>query len=316
MSERQNTPDLKITESITTNLYGLFVDDLPFHTGEVFSHEDINRKIQALRDRHTPAAIKAALKREIVGSVIRIVPFAIGLYRPRLVPPEELIGASYEVIERATVRYQPGRSDASFFGYTLRCLERKFQTISHEFRNSLRPMELSVKADRMSITLRRNWEAFCQVNGREPTQTELLEMSSDGDYPESTLRSLANISIRQPFVPIGSTVTNGRVADDLGVLQGKIEETLRDSDDVDDSNIHRQGFRKQLFMSFRDFDPLEKQIFRLYFGFDDEQECEDSYTRVARKVGLTREEVRGHMAKIMRKLRHPGRVAMLRDYLY
>ena len=59
--------------------------------------------------------------------------------------------------------------------------------------------------------------------------------------------------------------------------------------------------------------PREARIIRLRFGLD----CDRPYTleEVGQKFGLTRERIRQIEGKALRRLRHPHKVRMLKEYL-
>ena len=70
---------------------------------------------------------------------------------------------------------------------------------------------------------------------------------------------------------------------------------------------------EQLSAVLRTLTPREEQVLKLRFGL------EDGRTRTLEEVGrefnITRERIRQIEAKALRKLRHPSRSKLLRDYL-
>ena len=71
--------------------------------------------------------------------------------------------------------------------------------------------------------------------------------------------------------------------------------------------------REQLDVVLSTLPPREREVLRMRFGLD------DGYSLTLEEVGLyfdvTRERIRQIEAKALRRLRHPKRSRMLKDYL-
>jgi RNA polymerase primary sigma factor len=77
--------------------------------------------------------------------------------------------------------------------------------------------------------------------------------------------------------------------------------------------VYQQMLHERVEEVLATLSPREARILRLRFGLDDDH----PYTleEVGRKFGLTRERIRQIEGKALRRLRHPRRARLLREYL-
>jgi RNA polymerase primary sigma factor len=77
--------------------------------------------------------------------------------------------------------------------------------------------------------------------------------------------------------------------------------------------VYQQMLRERVNEVLSTLSPREARILRLRFGLDNDR----PYTleEVGQKFGLTRERIRQIEGKALRRLRHPRRARMLREYL-
>src|ERR1035437_352759 len=140
-----------------------------------------------------------------------------------------------------------------------------------------------------------------QQLGREPT---LEEVAAEMDMP---LERVAEIK-RTPPEPLSLEAPVGE------------EESSHPGDFVPDEEeeapleiASNQVLREQLMRVLNTLNEREREVLKLRFGL------EDGYSRTLEEVGhifeVTRERIRQIEAKALKKLRHPGRSRLLRDYL-
>jgi RNA polymerase primary sigma factor len=74
-----------------------------------------------------------------------------------------------------------------------------------------------------------------------------------------------------------------------------------------------QLLREQVEDALDSLSGRERRVLQLRFGLDDGRQR--TLEEVGREFGVTRERIRQIEAKALRKLRHPSRSKLLRDYL-
>ena len=137
--------------------------------------------------------------------------------------------------------------------------------------------------------------------GRPPTVEELSgEMGLEPDKVQWMLKvSWTPISLESP------------VGDDEEAEFGMFIED--DTSPPPSQVVYQQMLRERVEEVLETLSPREARILRLRFGLDDNQ----PYTleEVGQRFGLTRERIRQIEGKALRRLRHPRRARMLREYL-
>ena len=76
----------------------------------------------------------------------------------------------------------------------------------------------------------------------------------------------------------------------------------------------RQLLRRELLHVLKSLTPREERVITLRFGLEDGRAR--TLEELGKEFNVTRERVRQIEAKALRKLRHPSRAKLLRDYLY
>ena len=143
---------------------------------------------------------------------------------------------------------------------------------------------------------------------------------------------------RQLVQELGREPTDEEIANEMGVEEGKIKGLRRISQDPialetkigedDDSALidfiedeksekpHEKTtttlLKEQLMSILDSLDPREEMVIRLRFGMDDGHPR--TLEEVGREFNVTRERIRQIEAKAIRKLRHPKKSSILREY--
>ena len=175
------------------------------------------------------------------------------------------------------------------------------QAITRAIADQARTIRIPVHMVETINRLMRTSRRLQQELGREPTSEEIaLEM----EMPPERVREILKIS-QEPisiWTPVGE--------EDDSSLGDFIEDekALAPADAAS-----QQMLQQQLEDVLDSLSERERQVLRLRFGI------EDGRTRTLEEVGrefeVTRERIRQIEAKALRKLRHPSRSKMLRDYL-
>ncbi len=175
------------------------------------------------------------------------------------------------------------------------------QTITRSIADQSRTIRIPVH---MTDRLRMMYKAahrLEQSNGRPPTQDELcLEMGIGQDKLQWMLE-VARIPVSLES-PVGDEDDS-----ELGMF---VEDTITPSPS---QTTYENMLRERVDQVLSTLSPREARILRLRFGLENGH----PYTleEVGHKFGLTRERIRQIEGKALRRLRHPCRARLLREYL-
>jgi RNA polymerase primary sigma factor len=175
------------------------------------------------------------------------------------------------------------------------------QTISRAIADQSRTIRVPVHmTDRIRQVYRASHELE-QKLGRPPTTEEL---AADLGLERAKVQWMLKVS----WSPISLESPVGEDEEtELGMF-------LEDEATPSPSQIvYQQMLRERIEEVLSTLSPREARILRLRFGLDDDRPC--TLEEVGQKFGLTRERIRQIEGKALRRLRHPRRARMLRDYL-
>ena len=159
------------------------------------------------------------------------------------------------------------------------------------------PVHMVETINRVSRTSR----ALVQRLGREPT---LSEISREVGIPEDRIAEVMKIS-QDPVsleTPVGEE-------DDSHLGDFIPDHIVKEPAESASYNM----LREQLSEVMQTLSPRECKVLRLRFGLEDGRP--HTLEEVGREFDVTRERVRQIEAKALRKLRHPSRSRMLKDFL-
>lgn len=178
------------------------------------------------------------------------------------------------------------------------------QAITRAIADHSRPIRLPVHVNDSISTISRTSKALFDSLGRSPTEREIADHMGIGvDKLRFLLRSSrATISLETPIArnQKDSNATLGSFI----VWEGESPEDI----------AMKSLLREDLENVLNTLTPRERDVIRMRYGFD------DGRTKTLEEIGatfeVTRERIRQIEAKALRKLRHPSRNAVLRDYVY
>ena len=159
------------------------------------------------------------------------------------------------------------------------------------------PVHMVETINRVSRTSR----ALVQTLGREPT---LAEISREVGIPEDRIAEVIKIS-QDPVsleTPVGEE-------DDSHLGDFIPDQIVKEPAESASFNM----LREQLNEVMQTLSPRECKVLRLRFGLEDGRP--HTLEEVGKEFDVTRERVRQIEAKALRKLRHPSRSRMLKDFL-
>ena len=175
------------------------------------------------------------------------------------------------------------------------------QAITRAIADQARTIRIPVHMVETITRLGRTQRQLVQTLGREPTPEELAK---ELDMPVERVREIMKIS-QDPVsleTPIGE------------------EEDSHLGDFIQDNNVEVPAdaatytlLHEQLMDVLSTLTEREQKVLRLRFGLDDGRPR--TLEEVGRQFNVTRERIRQIEAKALRKLRHPSRSKILKDYL-
>ena len=143
-----------------------------------------------------------------------------------------------------------------------------------------------------------------QEYGREPTPEEIAEHLGGQDFDADRVRKIMKIAQD----PVSLDMTIGEDED------SHLGDFVEDTDSPEPSEFASDAFlREQLCAVLHTLTPREEQVLRLRFGLEDGRL--QTLEEVGARFDITRERIRQIEVKALRKLRHPSRSKLLRDYL-
>lgn len=178
------------------------------------------------------------------------------------------------------------------------------QAITRAISDHSRPIRLPVHVNDSISAISRSNKILVESLGRTPSEREVAEhMHISVDKLRFLLRcNRATISLEDPI-----SRNQGDSSTSLGsfiVWEGESPE----------ETTMRNLLREDLENVLNTLTPRERDVIRLRYGF------EDGKTKTLEEIGarfdVTRERIRQIEVKALRKLRHPSRNAVLREYVY
>lgn len=180
------------------------------------------------------------------------------------------------------------------------------QAITRAIADHSRPIRLPVHVNDTLAALRKTSKLLTVELGRAPTEAEISERSN---LAVSKMRFLedASQSTVSLDMPIGKKSGGDPGCATLGSF-------IVWSGDNPEEAATKSLLREDLDNVLNTLSPRERDVIRFRFGLD------DGRVKTLEEIGcvfsVTRERIRQIEAKALRKLRHPGKNAVLREYVY
>lgn len=175
------------------------------------------------------------------------------------------------------------------------------QAITRAIADQARTIRIPVHMVETIHKVSRTARQLLQELGREPTSEEIAEkigMSSD------KVREIMKIAQD----PVSLETPIGEEED------SHLGDFVEDNDSPAPADTASYSLlREQLCSVLRTLTPREEQVLKLRFGLEDGRAR--TLEEVGKEFNITRERIRQIEAKALRKLRHPSRSKLLRDYL-
>ena len=237
-----------------------------------------------------------AAKRDLAAGNLRLVISIAKRYRNRGLTFLDLIQEGNSGLMRAVDKFEHARG-FKFSTYATWWIR---QAITRAIADQSRTIRLPVHLYETISRIKKTTKTLSQEFGRKPTEEEIAESM------EMTIEKLRFIA-KSAQLPISLETPIGKEEDSrLGdFIEADIENPEQD--------VAKNLLREDLEGVLATLSPRERDVLRLRYGLDDGRM--KTLEEIGQIFDVTRERIRQIEAKALRKLRHPNRNGVLKEYI-
>ncbi|MDJ1177140.1 RNA polymerase sigma factor RpoD [Roseofilum capinflatum] len=174
------------------------------------------------------------------------------------------------------------------------------QAITRAIADQSRTIRLPVHLYETISRIKKTTKLLSQEMGRKPTEEEIAERM------EMTIEKLRFIA-KSAQLPISLETPIGKEED------SRLGDFIESDGETPEDDVSKSLLREDLEGVLGTLSPRERDVLRLRYGLDDGRM--KTLEEIGQIFNVTRERIRQIEAKALRKLRHPNRNSILREYI-
>ena len=174
------------------------------------------------------------------------------------------------------------------------------QAITRAIADQSRTIRLPVHLYETISRIKKTTKLLSQEMGRKPTEEEIA------DRMEMTIEKLRFIA-KSAQLPISLETPIGKEED------SRLGDFIESEGETPDDQVAKNLLREDLENVLGTLSPRERDVLKLRYGLDDGRM--KTLEEIGQIFNVTRERIRQIEAKALRKLRHPNRNSVLKEYI-
>jgi RNA polymerase primary sigma factor len=273
--------------------YAKLNDKLGYPPSDAEWAETVKMPLQQFRRR---LHIGRRAKDKMVQSNLRLVVSIAKKYMNRGLSFQDLIQEGSLGLIRAAEKFdhEKGYKFSTYATWWIR------QAITRAIADQSRTIRLPVHLYETISRIKKTTKLLSQEMGRKPTEEEIATRM------EMTIEKLRFIA-KSAQLPISLETPIGKEED------SRLGDFIESDGEMPEDQVAKSLLREDLEGVLATLSPREKDVLRLRYGLDDGRM--KTLEEIGQIFNVTRERIRQIEAKALRKLRHPNRNSVLKEYI-